>query len=310
MGGRLWAIILAGGEGSRLRDLARDERGEPATKQFCRFGSGRSLLVATLARAERLVPRERIVVSVLEAHRQWWARALADRPSHATISQPCSRGTAAGVLAPLLRIQREDREARVVIIPSDHAVEDEAVLQESLERAVRVAELRPEDVVLLGFTPETPDPTLGWILPVRGRDGPSHAVLSFVEKPDPGRAERLMASGAMWNGMLIVAMAGALIRLYQRFLPELFRAATDFHQPRAPVCARRPVVAYATLPTRDLSRDLLTPAVGHLRLVPVPPCGWTDLGTPDRLLRWQTSRGALSHAAATVAEYVEELGQR
>lgn len=290
---RLWAIVLAGGEGIRLRDLARDEHGEPAPKQYCNFGGECTLLASALARAERLVPGERVVVSVLEPHRRWWDSALAGRPAGAAVSQPCSRGTAAGVLAPLLRILRADPGARVVILPSDHAVEDEAILGRSLDQAARIAERRPEDLVLLGFTPDTPDPALGWIVPSPEREGDGQRVVAFEEKPDPGRARRLMAEGGMWNGLLMAATAAALIGLYERFLPELIPAVAEIVRPHRAGSGAKPGASYAMLPFRDLSRDLLTPAVAHLRVVPVPGCGWSDLGTPARLLRWQASHGCL-----------------
>lgn len=291
MSDRLWAIVLAGGEGSRLGALARDDQGEPAPKQFCRFGTERSLLASTLARAQRLVPRDRVVVSLLEHHRRWWAAALADHPSRCAVSQPCPRGTAAGVLGPLLRVHGADPDARVVILPSDHAVEDEAMLKRSIGEAVRVAERRPDDLVLLGFTPEGADPTLGWIVPSSENDGSSHGVLAFEEKPSPGRAMRLMALGGMWNGMLMVARASALVRLYERHLPELIPVAADLA--RSHGGSRRPAAAYQAIPARDVSRDLVAPAVARLRAVRVPPCGWTDLGTPARLLKWQVARGAM-----------------
>jgi len=299
--GRLWAIVLAGGEGIRLRDLARDEYGERAPKQFCRFGGERTLLAAALARAERLVPRDRIVASVLEPHRRWWGPALAGRPAGAVVSQPCSRGTAAGVLAPLLRILREDPDARVVILPSDHAVADEVILRRSLEHAVRIAERRPDDLVLLGFTPDAPDPALGWIVPSPEREWDSHRVVAFEEKPERGRASRLMEEGGMWNGLLMAARAAGLIGLYERFLPELMPAVAEIlRPPRAGSGARREA-AYERMPNRDVSRDLLTPAVAHLRVVRVPSCGWSDLGTPASLLRWLASNGGLLSAAATPA---------
>jgi mannose-1-phosphate guanylyltransferase len=291
MSDRLWAIVLAGGEGSRLGALARDEYGDPAPKQFCHFGTERSLLASTLARAQCLVPRDRVVVSLLDHHRRWWAGALADRPARNAVSQPCPRGTAAGVLAPLLRIRRADPDARVVILPSDHAFEDEATLIEALAGSVRVAERRPEDVILLGFAPEGADPTLGWIVPSPDRDASSQGVLAFEEKPGPGRATELMASGGMWNGMLIVARVSALVRLYERHLPELIPGAAELD--RSPGGSRCPAAAYLAMPTRDLSRDLIARAVGRLRVVRVPPCGWTDLGTPARLLKWQVAHGAM-----------------
>lgn len=291
--GRLWVIVLAGGEGSRLRGLARDDDGEPAPKQYCRFGGERTMLAETLARAERLVPCHRIVLSVLEPHRRWWARDLADRPALSLVSQPCSRGTAAGLLGPLLRIQRDDPGAHVVIMPSDHAVDDPALLGRFLERAVRVAERRPEDLVLLGFTPDSPDPALGWIMPSRDDDGESHGVVAFVEKPDPRRATRLMADDGLWNGLLMAAAVGGLLRLFERFLPDLTPVVSDFLRPR------RSGTSYVELSVRDIARDLLIPSVANLRVVRVPDCGWTDVGTPERLLRWQMSRGGLWSAAAS-----------
>lgn len=296
MSDRLWAIVLAGGEGSRLGDLARDEQGVPAPKQFCHFGAERSLLDSTLARAEGLVPRDRVVVSLLDHHRRWWVGALAGRPARCAVSQPCPRGTAAGVLAPLLAIERVDAGARVAILPSDHAVGDEAVLRESLGEAVRVAGRRPEDLVLLGVSPEGADPTLGWIVPSSDDDGLSRGVCAFEEKPGPVRAERLMAEGGMWNSMLIVARVSALVRLYERVLPETLPAVAELV--RSPGDPDRATSAYRAMPARDLSRDLIARAVERLRVVRVPPCGWTDLGTPARLLRWQVAHGVAFSAPA------------
>lgn len=292
MAGRVWAIVLAGGEGSRLRDLARDAWGEPAPKQFCHFGADRTLLTSTLMRAERLVPHDRIAASVLDSHRRWWARELGGRPTRLVVSQPGSRGTAAGVLAPLLRIQHDDPGARVVILPSDHGVADEAILLRSLERAVQAAERRPDEVILLGFSPDSPDPALGWIVPWGDHDGHTERVAAFVEKPEPREAARLMTADGMWNGMLIVARVATLVGLYQRFLPEIIPATACLARRRqGRFDTRRLERMFHSMPSRDVSRDLLTPAVRHLRVLRVPACGWTDLGTPARLLRWQWSRG-------------------
>ena len=287
----MWAIVLAGGEGSRLRALARDQRGLPAPKQFCPLGGRRPPLAAALERAERLVPRERIVVSVVEAHRGWWADQLADREPGNIVSQPHPRGTAAGVLLPLLRVLARDPEASVLVLPADHAVEDEAVLAQALGRAAWVARQRPGDVVLLGVTPTSADPEFGWVVPAGERDADSQRVASFVEKPGPELARRLMASGAMWNAFLISATGRALLQLFRRHLRALHAGLVtidgDPEEPPGAPAASRP---FQSLPTHDLSRDLLTPASSNLRVVRVPPCGWTDLGTPTRLEEWLASQ--------------------
>jgi mannose-1-phosphate guanylyltransferase len=286
MSDKWWVIVLAGGEGSRIRHLTRDEAGEPVPKQFARLGGERTLLAATLERARDLVPRERIAVSVIEAHRKWWAQGLADHLPGMVVSQPLARGTAAGVLLPLLRILDREPGASVMILPADHAVDDEPILRESLRRAARVAECRSDDVVLLGITPTSADPEFGWIVPAGDRDLHSDGVGAFVEKPDARTARRLMAAGAMWNAFLVATTGPALIDLYRRHLPGLLAGATALRRGANGMVPSRGQAAGLELPIRDFSRDLLTPAVPRLRVVRVPSCGWTDLGTPARLRGW------------------------
>src|SRR5574341_1084165 len=92
-----WAIVLAAGDGTRLRELTGD-----VPKQFCRLAGERSLLALALARAGRVAARERTLVVVAERHRRWWAGELAGHPAENVLVQPENRGTAAGILLPLL----------------------------------------------------------------------------------------------------------------------------------------------------------------------------------------------------------------
>ena len=152
-----------------------------------------------------------------------------------------------------------------------------------------MAARRPEEVILLGVTPTSADPELGWVLPAAGADPDSHRVAAFVEKPGPEQARRLMASGAMWNAFLLAASGAVLHELFHRHMPEL---ATALAASRATWDAgETPCAALVeSLPSRDFSRDLLAHAVPVLRVVRVPPCGWTDLGTPARLREWLASQ--------------------
>jgi len=291
MPGKLWSIVLAGGEGSRLREHARDERGRPAPKQFCPLGGCRPPLAAAIERAESLMPPERVVLSVIEAHHRWWSVQLAGRAPETIISQPLPRGTATGILLPLLAILERDPNARVLILPADHAVEEETVLRRALERAAWVAAERPDAPVLLGITPTSADGDLGWVVPAGQPDADSHAVEAFVEKPGPEIARRLMSAGAMWNSFLIATRGSTLMHLFARHLPELHARLAAL--PRVLASGtKRPIETLASLPSRDFSHDLLTPAAAGLRVIRVPACGWTDLGTPARLFVWLATHGA------------------
>src|SRR5262245_39381555 len=125
--GRGWALVLAAGDGTRLRELTT-RNGIATPKQYCSLRGGRSLLGDVLARAGRCVPRRRIVVVVAEQHRRFWERELADFPPENIVVQPSNRGTAAGILLPLLTVLERDPGARLAVLPSDHFVVRESVM--------------------------------------------------------------------------------------------------------------------------------------------------------------------------------------
>ena len=102
--GQLWAVVLAGGDGRRVAALTRGVAGESAPKQYCAFGSDEPLLRWALRRAAAIVPWSRILVVVTEHHRRYWQQTLSDLPPQNIIVQPSNRGTAAGILLPVLDI--------------------------------------------------------------------------------------------------------------------------------------------------------------------------------------------------------------
>jgi mannose-1-phosphate guanylyltransferase len=275
-----WAIVLAAGEGSRLRELTTRD-GVSTPKQFCSLRGGRSLLGEALARAARIVPRKRIVVVVADEHRSLWERELQALPPENVIVQPRNRGTAAGIMLPALHVLARDPEARMAFLPSDHHVEQEEVIGSSLRMALASLEETEGGLTLLGITPDGPETGYGWIVPA-----PSDRVLRpverFVEKPDADKARGLFARGALWNSFLFAVKGSALLDLLARRLPTLTHAmqavfeSTDGRASRLANLSGR-------LAAHDFSRDVLQSCAGEQRLVVVPPCGWTDLGTPSRV---------------------------
>ncbi|NOT30898.1 MAG: NTP transferase domain-containing protein [Planctomycetes bacterium] len=276
-----WAIVLAAGDGTRLRELTT-QSGISTPKQFCSLRGGRSLLGDALARAARIVPKKRIVVVVAEEHRRFWEPELAALVRENVVVQPKNKGTAAGILLPLLTVLERDPEARIALLPSDHFVSKEYVIESSLRLALESLDEAEGGLTLLGITPDAPETGYGWIVP-RESDRLLRPVERFVEKPAPGVAAELFAAGALWNSFLFAVKGETLLRFYSERLPELrsafertFGAGLD---QRAALLA----ALYAGLETRDFSRDVLQGNERDLRLEIVPPCGWTDLGTPARV---------------------------
>ncbi len=281
--GEEWAIVLAGGDGARLQRLTT-EGGVAIPKQFCSLRRGRSLLGDALARAAHVVAWDRIVVVVAEGHRTFWEEEVAGFPAENIVVQPKNRGTAPGLLLPLLGILERDPEARVIVLPSDHYVEKESALAVSLRLALQAIGPGRDGgrLVLLGVTPEVPDTGLGWILSEK-RDGSIEEVTAFVEKPDLERARDLMRAGGLLHSFIFVARASALLELFETKLPTLYRRLRD--AAHAPWNKRQKLVesAYERMEFSDFSRDLLQESVDRLRVLRLPPCGWTDLGTTERV---------------------------
>jgi mannose-1-phosphate guanylyltransferase len=300
-----WALVLAAGQGSRLATLTTVPSGVTVPKQFCSLHDGPSLLDEALSRAEAVTSSRHICSIVAAQHRCWWATALSALLAENVIVQPHNRGTAHGLLLPLLSILERDPNAQLVILPSDHHVCDEDILSQSLRRAVEQLSWRHDEILLLGMIPEEADPQLGYIVPSASDGRGAFTVHHFTEKPSSEQAQALIARGALWNAFTVVCTGQALLALFKRRIPDVVQAMRSaLRQDRNTNGAARAVAAlYERLPDRDFSRDVLQGQESQLRVLPVPSCGWSDLGTPERVAEalgrasWHEA-GRLSSAAA------------
>jgi mannose-1-phosphate guanylyltransferase len=291
----VWALILAAGEGSRLRDLTSNASGAAVPKQYCTLLGGPTLLENTIRRAGSFALPGNISVIVAEQHRIWWQRDLRALPAANIVVQPRNRGSGNGVLLQLLQVAHRDPQALVVLLPSDQFVAEESVLARSIQAALAQVRACPEQIVLLGMRPAYADSQLGYIIASDAdadagaapqRPGTSALpVAEFIEKPVLPLARQLIARGALWNAFILAASAAALLRVYAQQLPGIMgamrQALADEQDP-----ARELAALYERLPTVDFSRDLLCDShVLPLRVLPVPLCGWSDLGTPECVAR-------------------------
>ena len=157
-----------------------------------------------------------------------------------------------------------------------HHLRNEEIMVDSLREAADLASSHPESIYLLGIEPEEADAELGYILPVSSPRRGAAAVSQFVEKPSQAQAHALIAQGALWNSFIMAASVRALLNLFG----SAFETARNAMQmlDGAPLDE-----AYQHLRPVDFSRDVLSGNESTLRVLPVPQCGWSDLGTTSRV---------------------------
>jgi mannose-1-phosphate guanylyltransferase len=139
-------------------------------------------------------------------------------------------------------------------------------------------------VRLLGIAPENADCELGYIVPGAPIGNGEYRIARFIEKPPLALALSLLNRRALWNALILVGTAGAFIDLFSlrcgAVLEQMRHAVPGPLHLRA---ASAMAELYAELPVLDFSRDVLEGAEAHLRVLPMPACGWSDLGTQARV---------------------------
>ncbi len=298
-----WAVVLAAGEGSRLKSLTRTSSGEVIPKQFCSLSRRECFLELAIARASAVASRERICAIVAAQHRRWWEPALAHTATSNIFVQPSNRGTAIGAALALLQIEKRDSQATVLLLPADHHVGNESALAEALIHMTDLAGEHRERLYMLGMEPDSPDTELGYIVPNGGLLDGAADVGAFVEKPSLEQARALLARGALWNMFIVAGTVAAFLDLFDRSynFVSLMRTMLREGQPLGTLNR-----VYKELPSVDFSRDVLSHHVNCLRVVASPHCGWTDLGTPSRVAATvRETRSRAGGEAAASAMYLD-----
>jgi len=288
---RTWAVVLAGGQGMRLRALTRHVYGDERPKQFAVLTGSESLLHQTIDRVSLLVPRERTVVVTMAEHGSHVAAELRrQRPAPHVLEQPVDRGTAAAVLFAARWIAFRDPDATIVTIPSDHYVDRDALFMRHVADAVRAGNEEPGCIALLGAEPTEPEADYGWIElgdPITGlgrRD--VYRVRQFREKPTQTAAEGLFGAGALWNTLVFAARAQAIIEAGRRCVPALHDRLNRLQTFLGTEHERWAVhQAYELSARANFSRAVLERITDALVALPLSGVVWRDLGTPRRVVR-------------------------
>ncbi|MGO4255842.1 mannose-1-phosphate guanylyltransferase [Marmoricola sp. RAF53] len=214
----LWAVVPAGGAGTRLWPLSRAH----APKFLHDLGgTGRTLLQATYDRLEPLVG-DRLLVVTGAVHQDAVRGQLPELPAEHVVAEPSPRDSMAAIGLAAALVERRDPDAVIGSFAADHVIADPDAFRACVTEAAAVA--RTGVLVTIGIDPDRPSTGFGYIrLAERLGDFPTaHAVASFVEKPDLDRATAYVASGEYrWNAGMFVARASVLLDLLAEEQPDL-----------------------------------------------------------------------------------------
>lgn len=288
MSGENWAVVLAGGDGARLRALTRRLSGDDRPKQFCPILGRNTLLASTRARLARVIPFHQTMFVLVETHRLYYEPELADVQFSRVVVQPGNKGTSAAIIYALLRTCRLDKEAVVGFFPTDHHYQDEQAFTRAVKAAYRVARRSRDSLIVLTADPAGPEVDYGWIDPKpRMKNHPSHflyRVNDFKEKPSPQLAQRMFERGGLWNTFVTVGRAQAFLDVLEQTIPDTLRRFAPVAASSEPGQERAHALrVYEGLVAGDFSRQVLSRCTDRLIALRAPDAGWTDLGNPDRV---------------------------
>jgi mannose-1-phosphate guanylyltransferase len=289
-----YALVLAGGEGKRLRPFVHLLRQDLLPKQYVNFIGRRSMLEHTLDRAEQLAPAAHVFTIVNKHHLVFpdARRQIAKRSNGTVIVQPENKETTAGILLALMHIAKRNPNSIVTVLPSDHFVLEEDELVSYLKFAHDLVKRNSSRIVLLGIAPECEESEYGYIVTGRRlRQGANFLfrISSFVEKPNCDTAQKLVRSGALWNTMMMVFKTSTLLDAISVLAPVIFDAFRPIYEAiGSPDEEAVTETIYQQLPESNFSKEILEPLANDdsasLVTVPVRNILWSDWGSENRVM--------------------------
>jgi mannose-1-phosphate guanylyltransferase len=275
---KVYAVIMAGGFGTRFWPASRADR----PKQLLALGGNpdESLLAATVRRLEPLIVPENVFIATGARLRDGTARELPRVPRSQILAEPVPRNTAPCIGWATATIARQDPDAIVAVLPSDHFIVDEEGFRSTVARALEGA--RAGYLTTIGVVPTRPETGYGYVevgAPIGASGSALFAVERFVEKPDRARAESYVQGNKhLWNAGMFFFQARAMMDAIKEHLPALGEGLDKID--RAAAAGREDAElasVFPTLPSISIDHGVMEKA---RRLAVVKgDFGWSDVGS-------------------------------
>ena len=273
-----YAVIMAGGGGTRLWPVSRKER----PKQLLPLIGEETLFQSTVERLENLFPPERILVVTVEEQAREMLQQAPSIPKENYILEPAPRGTASVVGLAAAILQKRDPDASMAILPSDHFIRNQDLFHYLLRAAFEVAE--NGYLVTLGITPTHPSTGYGYIQQGQPLSGgykyPAYEVKSFVEKPDEEVAQKLLRLGNhSWNSGMFIWRADIILKEINKQMPSLDEALKKISDAWGTPNQNEILKSnWHDLQNKTVDYGIMEKAE-HVAVLPAGGLGWSDVGS-------------------------------
>lgn len=302
----LWGIILAGGNGNRLKNFTRSLFEYDRPKQYCAFIGSRSMVQHTFDRTKLLIDEERIVALITEKHLRFAGEQLKSILKENLVVQPWCRETAPAILLPLIKIYRQYPHSVAAIFPSDHFILDELKFMQYVQHANTFVNKNPDVIIALGVRPDRLEHGYGWIKQgamVHSSEGfVMYRAESFIEKPKQVLPSMSECSDHFWNTLVLVGKTETLLKHFENTTPQLFHSFSPLLTEHTLPDEQRVIERiYTEIAPTNFSRSVMENSTDVLRVIDVSDVYWSDWGEEHRI-RIDAERFHLTINSATGIE--------
>ncbi len=268
---KVFAMLLAGGSGSRLWPLSR----ELYPKQLLSLIGDDTLVQSSVKRILPLITIDNIRIVCGKPHYHEIEKQLKSiriPTENKIIVEPCGRNTAPAILLGVLSILKSEEDALIIVLPSDHIISSLNEFQNTLKSGIKYAERN--FILTFGIKPCYPDTNYGYIEAIEAYDSKSLFVRNFHEKPDMPTAEEFVKKGNyFWNSGIFVFKASTIVSEFKKYQPEIFETMSRLFNLETSISQE----SYKKLP--NISIDYAIMEKTNKCLVIPSHFGWSDLGS-------------------------------
>ena len=270
----LCALIMAGGKGTRFWPLSTEDK----PKQFLKLIGDKTMIQMTVERVLPIIPMDRIYICTGERYVDLIKEQVPNLPVENIIIEPEGRNTAPCITLSSLVIKRKYKDATMVVLPSDHLIENEDRFRNIILKAEQYLNINNKGIVTLGMSPTRPETGYGYIKYDNNTNMEVLKVDRFVEKPDKETAEKYLKEGNyLWNGGMFLWKVNTILSEVKKYIPNTYEVLSEIEHVSDETLQELINNRYSK--TDEISIDYAVLEKSNDIYVIKSDIGWDDIGT-------------------------------